>query len=254
MSLRIGAKVDIVGGSYEGQRGTVTELTPRMVYVDLSGGDSVRIAQTSVRVRAGETRPIRVERPASARVHFDPSRASNNGIFGLIRSFPVDRAFGAEYELGFPQAMRDTALALQENAGQAVQSAGYTHAATAHWKLVSDESVEIPGRLAGELVSPKLSGEDGLRRIEIMLNAVSTLRGGGPQVNETAGHHVHLDATRDLSLEDVKKVAAAFYIFEEAFDVLMPESRQADTNEYLWSHRKRIRGDALGRIQRSFLR
>ena len=254
MSLQIGANVDVVRGSYEGERGTVTELTPQMVYVDLSSGHSVRINQTSVRVRSGQTRPVRVDRPVAARVRFDARQASTDGIFSLIDNFPIGRAFGAEYELGFPKGMRETATTLQENAGQDVQSAGYTHAPTAHWKLVSDSSVEIPGRLAGELVSPKLSGEEGLRRIESMLNAVNMLPGGGPAVNRTAGHHVHLDASRDLSLEDAKKVASAFYIFEEAFDVLMPESRQADTNDYLWSHRVKMRGeevDALSSIKRA---
>ena len=79
----------------------------------------------------------------------------------------------------------------------ACETGGYTHTTTDHWKLVSDSSVAIEGRHSGELVSPKLSGSDGLRRIESMLNAIDSLP-RGPRVNETAGHHVHLDATRDM--------------------------------------------------------
>ena len=251
MSLRIGATVDVVRGSYEGEHGTVTGLTPQMVYVDLSNGNSVRINQTSV--RPGASPPVRVRAPPPNRTSFSTTQGSQEGIFSLINYFPVERTFGAEYEIGFPRSLPATADALEEKTGQAVQAPGYTHAATAYWKLVSDSTVDVPDRVPGELVSPKLSGADGLRKVESMLNAVSMLPGGGPAVNSTSGHHIHLDAS-NLSLEDVKKVAAAFYIYEEAFDVLMPTSRQADVNDMVWSHRGHIPGnneDAVNMIKRA---
>eukprot|EP00966_Prymnesium_polylepis_P203820 4721922-Prymnesium_polylepis.1 len=56
-------------------------------------------------------------------------------------------------------------------------------------------------------------------------------------VNKTCGHHVHFDA-EDLQAEDIRKLAASFFIHEEAFDLLMPPSRQANQNErFLRSHR-----------------
>ena len=67
MSLHVGANVDVVAGNYEGQRGTVTKLTAQQVYVDLSSGDSVRIAQTSVCVRSGAVTPPGAGTPPGAR-------------------------------------------------------------------------------------------------------------------------------------------------------------------------------------------
>ena len=68
MSLHVGANVDVVAGNYEGQRGTVTKLTAQQVYVDLSSGESVRIAQTSVCVRSGAVTPPGAGTPPGARV------------------------------------------------------------------------------------------------------------------------------------------------------------------------------------------
>ena len=67
MSLHVGASVDVVAGNYEGQRGTVTKLTAQQVYVDLSSGASVRIAQTSVCVRSGAVTPPGAGTPPGAR-------------------------------------------------------------------------------------------------------------------------------------------------------------------------------------------
>ena len=52
-----GALVSVTGGKYEGQSGTVTKLTAVQVYVKLTGGEEVRINQTSVTVKSAPARP-----------------------------------------------------------------------------------------------------------------------------------------------------------------------------------------------------
>eukprot|EP00966_Prymnesium_polylepis_P163310 3774512-Prymnesium_polylepis.1 len=84
-----------------------------------------------------------------------------------------------------------------------------------------------------------------------MLDAVDRLP-GGPKVNATSGHHVHFDGSANLSLEDVKRIAASYYVHEEAFDIMMPRSRQGNGNRFLRSHRSGITpvGNEAGVIQR----
>jgi len=165
--------------------------------------------------------------------------------------FSRQRAFGLEYEIGFADTPERTAINLMAATGQQVYAEGYTHRSTEYWKIVPDRSVQVSGRHGAELVSPKMQGSDALARVRSMLNAIDTLPAkgggsrssgdpGGPEVNSTTGHHVHLDASRDLSLEDVKKIAASFFVHEDAFDVLMPPSRQGTENKYVKSHRARI--------------
>ena len=62
-----GALVSVTGGKYEGQSGTVTKLTAVQVYVKLTGGEEVRINQTSVTVKSA---------PAPARPHTAPPTPS----------------------------------------------------------------------------------------------------------------------------------------------------------------------------------
>tara|TARA_B110001452_G_scaffold117269_1_gene97307 strand:+ start:961 stop:1404 length:444 start_codon:yes stop_codon:yes gene_type:complete len=63
-----GALVSVTGGKYEGQSGTVTKLTAVQVYVKLTGGEEVRINQTSVTVKSAA--------PAPARPHTAPPTPS----------------------------------------------------------------------------------------------------------------------------------------------------------------------------------
>jgi len=159
------------------------------------------------------------------------------------------RAIGLEYEIGFPASLETTAKQLSAATGISVQASGYTHRGIGHWKIVTDRSVNVEGKHGAELVSPKLEGFDVLREVQKMLDAIGRLP-GHPKVNATAGHHVHFDGSKNMTLDDVKKIAASFFVHEEAFDVLLPPSRQGDKNQYVRSHRVHMGCDDATAIQR----
>lgn len=167
-----------------------------------------------------------------------PSRpGSSSG--GGNREYKLTRRFGLEYEFGVPnegneeQTRASAATTLGQRSGQRCTFMDYTHAVHDHWKIVTDSSVQVPNYTGLELVSPPLSGQEGLNTMVRMLRAVESMR---PNVNKSAGHHVHIDG-RDLSLLEVKKICAAFIVYERAFDILTSRSRQDTLNEYCQSNR-----------------
>ena len=86
-----------------------------------------------------------------------------------------ERSFGLEIEgYGVSRAVLVTTLTL---AGIACQDDGYTHATTAHWKLVSDGS--IAGAQSVELVSPVLARPHGIGPDPDRLPSARTLRRAG---------------------------------------------------------------------------
>lgn len=104
----------------------------------------------------------------------------NNGKFQSARTF------GVEIEFHTPLFANDLATKLTEM-GLKTVFAGYTKEVMCHWKIVTDSSVE-----AGyELVSPILSGQDGLDEVARALDALVAL---GATVSISTGLHVHVDA------------------------------------------------------------
>lgn len=101
------------------------------------------------------------------------------------------------------------------------------------WKCVTDASIEIDDHYGWEIVSPKLKGDQGLREIRRVLTAVQKMKG---RVGESCGHHVHVDA-ESLSFQDIKRIAQGYLVYEQAFDLMQPVSRQLDENKYLRSNK-----------------
>lgn len=132
-----------------------------------------------------------------------------------------NRTFGIEVE--FKSLHRSAAVAALRDAGLNAEYAGYTHATTPYWKIVSDASV--PGGY--ELVSPVLSGDAGLADA---IKAVNALAAAGATVDRTCGLHVHFGAD-DLMVDDLKKLACNLLKYEDLIDWFMPRSRR-DTNAY----------------------
>jgi|EP00966_Prymnesium_polylepis_P119115 hypothetical protein len=161
------------------------------------------------------------------------------------------RALGLEYEIGWQWNSADTAQRLKDASGVEVLDAGYTHGRTDVWKVVFDRSLVFQwgGYTGHELVSPKLEGRDALVKVGRMVAAIENM-GRDVDVNKTCGHHVHFNAS-DLTAVHVGKISAAFYVYEEAFDLLMPPSRQANRNkQFLRSHRATCNGDEASVIRR----
>uniref|UniRef100_A0A7S4HYA4 Amidoligase enzyme n=1 Tax=Prymnesium polylepis TaxID=72548 RepID=A0A7S4HYA4_9EUKA len=168
------------------------------------------------------------------------------------------RRFGVEYELGFQTDLDGNEIArrLTRASGQTCCYAGPNyitsgsnsiHRVTGNWKLVADPSIDFRGSrtpLKGiELVSPILKGEDGLNKIHAMIKAVSEV---GGKVNQSVGHHVHIDA-KNMDLTEIKKVCVAFVVYEKVFDLMTSKSRQ--TNRWCKSVQAMVLNSSGGNMQ-----
>jgi len=102
--------------------------------------------------------------------------------------------------------------------------AGYTHARSASWKIVSDGSVQN----GFEVVSPVLEGEDGIAMVRFVASLIELV---GGTVNQSCGLHVHVDAA-GLSVSDVKTIIRRYAFHEEAIDAVMPPSRRNNASAY----------------------
>lgn len=148
--------------------------------------------------------------------------------------------FGVEIEIIIPDGKRDgytlekVASELTRLGPPTVIFAGYTHAVTSTWKIVTDRSLSSANGnadLCCELVSPILKGEEGLVSMRILLENVRKL---GITSNSTCGFHVHVDATKATNplqematmgtLHGLKRVVQCFVALENAFDLIVARS------------------------------
>lgn len=161
--------------------------------------------------------------------------------------------FGVEIEIIVQDGKRDgftlesIAQSLNQLGEPIVQFAGYTHQTTRHWKIVTDASIRGEEHdLCLELVSPVLSGTDGMSELRSILDHVRRL---GIATNASCGFHVHVDATPGGCLDSVRalrRVAQCFVALENAFDLIVGLSwdanntgsgRRANSNQYCRSNR-----------------
>ena len=77
---------------------------------------------------------------------------------------------------------------------------------------------------AGEVVSPILSGAQGLRELELVCQG---LEEAGATVNRSCGLHIHLDC-RDLSVAECQTIFKRYSDYEHAIDRIMPRSRRGN--------------------------
>lgn len=134
------------------------------------------------------------------------------------------RKFGVEIEfIGlYPE---DAARAISQ-AGYSCHHEGYNHATRNHWKIVPDSSLQVTNRMqpgqSGELVSPPLVGEEGIRELRAV---VAALKAAGGTVNASCGLHVHVDAN-DLNAGQIISVVRRYAHFEQQINAFMPPSRR----------------------------
>jgi hypothetical protein len=119
------------------------------------------------------------------------------------------------------------------------------------WKMAPDSSIVCnrpsPNCTTFELVSPILSGGNGLNQASQVLDA---LRSTIPnlQVNKSMGFHVHVDVSGH-SLEDLIKVCQNFIKYEHVMDAFLPLSRRTgspECNQYFQSNRQAMRSAGYG--------
>lgn len=134
------------------------------------------------------------------------------------------RTFGIEIE-AYNLTCEQAAQALN-NAGLCARAERYNHSTCSHWKVITDAS--ITGTNGFELVSPVLSGSEGLEQVR---KAVAAIAAAGAKVNKSCGFHVHFGAG-DLGLQQFKNLFKNYIKFEDIFDAMQPESRRASNNTY----------------------
>lgn len=149
-------------------------------------------------------------------------------------TIPSNRTFGIEVEFVGIEP-RAAVAALQAAGVSVLDDVAYNHRNShTHWKVVTDGSVsDRHGRGAGELVSPILSGLDGLQNI---VRTVTALNNAGATVNRSCGLHVHVGAD-GLTVADLAHIAVRYAAFEQVIDSWMPASRRASVNQYCASMR-----------------
>lgn len=116
-------------------------------------------------------------------------------------------------------------------AGVGCYFAGYSHARSDHWKVVTDASIRAANGYVGiELVSPPLS-DPGIDQVDTVCQAIHAM---GARTNRSCGLHVHIGA-RNLTIPTMKRLALLYIENESVIDALMPPSRRGNSNQYCFS-------------------
>lgn len=134
------------------------------------------------------------------------------------------RRFGVEIE--FVGVYPATVVAAIVAAGVVCREEGYNHETRPTWKVVRDGSLAVSPGMAydacGELVSPPLSGVEGIEQVRTVLRALASC---GATVNRSCGLHVHVDAG-DLSPSQIGSILRRYSTFQGQIDNFMPASRR----------------------------
>ena len=145
----------------------------------------------------------------------------------------LNQSFKFGIEIEFANAnLREVENTMRE-AGVNVVLEGYNHTRRDHWKIVTDATVSTGGYSyatgqgdGGELVSPVLCGEDGLRELEAALAALNSHP--AVSINRSCGLHVHLSWT-NMQAEHIKEIVRRYAKFENQIDRWMPRSRRGSS-------------------------
>lgn len=138
--------------------------------------------------------------------------------FGVEIEFRRPTEAGA-YHQPDPQVYADALTA----AGVPTYVEDYNHHTRSHWKIVRDGSSDQ------ELVSPILTGEDG---IALMQTAMRVLRSMGCRVTQSEGLHVHVGVAH-LQPHRIVDIAESYVNNQRHFDSVLPRSRR---NTYYARH------------------
>ena len=111
---------------------------------------------------------------------------------------------------------------------------GYQRSVDGAWRLGTDASID-PSRTDMtegyteklEIVSPKLAGEQGLAELGRVMEAIKPFM----RTNESCGLHCHIDLL-GISLQELKRITAAWLTKEWVVNTLIPEHRRYRNNPY----------------------
>lgn len=137
----------------------------------------------------------------------------------LFANVPA-RRFGVEVEfVGVDPYVAARAIT---SAGFPCEYESYNHNTRSNWKIVRDGSIEYHNSNCGELVSPPLSGSEGIEQVRSVLRA---LVGAGATVNRSCGLHVHVDAN-DLGVSQIGSILRRYQTYQNEINRFMPASRR----------------------------
>lgn len=147
-------------------------------------------------------------------------------ITQVIRSFNHTRRFGLELEFfGISRARVKEVL---REAAIPVWAYGDYGDGRECWRVTSDGSIDARSGDSVELVSPILSGREGLAQVA---DVVKLMLEAGAKVNKSCGFHVHVDAA-GLSGATFMNIVKRYARFETQIDSFMVHSRRATNNNY----------------------
>lgn len=141
------------------------------------------------------------------------------------RSAQTGRKFGIEIE--FIGITRETAVDAIRAAGLRCASQQYNHRTSRQWKVVPDGSLANVG---GELVSPPLRGEAGIRALK---KACDALVEAGARIDRTCGLHVHHDV-HELSMYSIIRLVQFWKDSQIAIDQMVAPSRRDGGGSSRW--------------------
>lgn len=125
-----------------------------------------------------------------------------------LRGLGVGRRYGVEFEASYPRGV-----------GRYEISSALSAAGLSGWRVKTDISIRGNG---WEVVTPPLSGEEGIEEIK---RGLRVLRGLGATVDQSTGTHVHHEI-RDLDLAAVKRFARTFANAQNLISGLVAPSRR----------------------------
>ncbi len=154
--------------------------------------------------------------------------------------FTMNRKFGIEIEAyGVSRTELKRAL---EAAGIPVTIDTRTSQATS-WKITTDGSIN--GTETFELVSPVLSGEQGL---EDLKKVCQVLKRKNAKINKSCGLHVHVEVA-DFQVNDWKNLLINYLVLENEIDSFLPVSRRSNNNNFCKSLKLSTLEQAKTKIQ-----
>jgi hypothetical protein len=152
------------------------------------------------------------------------SESNTIEILNLPFEYNFNRSFGIELEIY--GATREDLIREITRAGIEIEAQSYNHLTSTKWKIVTDGS--ISGANGNEIVSPVLSGLDGIEQIK---KVCIGLNRANAKINNSCGFHVHFGAM-DFNLDNFKNLLTSYTHLESKFDEIQPASRRANNNTY----------------------
>jgi hypothetical protein len=180
----------------------------------------------------------------------------------LLNKVPPSSKFGIELELTSVNQLDTNYISeqLQDHnniAIDVIEVYGASRHTSTNWKMVPDGSIVCsttqPDCNKFELVSPPLTGGQGLRDVNIVLKRMGNIF-PRLKVNKSMGFHVHVD-TSTFTFPQVRKICQQFVKYESVIDTFMPRSRRTgstESNSYFQSNHTSIKEElycgARGRV------